>query len=384
MTELVKILIVDDEAGVRESLQGILMQEGYKTKTVATGKEAIDACKNETFDCAIVDLKLPDVDGTTLLGNLKKLHPNLARIIITGKPSFETAVQSINAGFDGYIVKPFSPQKLITHIKERVESRQKDKWASLLRRIGLSSNEAKIFLSLIIDGVSEAGKLAMSSGVPRTKTYISLRKLVQMGLVQEIPGNPQRYSTSVSSNTLASFVESWKNDLREQSSTLDELENAITTLASLQDKREVSSEGIRKEEVWLIQGDKEIARATGELLSKATVSVCVVTIQKRLTLFSKNFGKVLDELTERGVKIHIKVPIGSSNIKFVHELRYVWQVTKLPVAVPVFLMIVDGNKLLISNLRTDDQENSSDKEFGLVSQDGTLSSYIIALLGFDK
>ena len=384
MTELVKILIVDDEVDARESLQGILMREGYKTKTVATGKEAIDACKNKTFDCAIVGIKSPDVDGTTLLGNLKKLYPNLARIIITEKLSFETAVQSINAGLDSYILKPFSPQKLIKHIKERVESCRKDKWVSLLRRIGLSSNEAKIFLSLIIDGSSEAVKLGMSSGVPRTKTYMSLRKLVQMGLVQEIPGALQRFSTSISFSTLASFVESWKNDLREQSATLVELENAITTLTILQDKKEVSNGGIRKEEVWLIQGDKDIARVTGELLSKATVSVCVVTIQKGLALFSKNFGKVLDELANRGVKVHIKVPIGSSNIKFVHELRYVGQVTKLPVAVPVFLMIVDGNKLLISNFRTDDQENSSDKEFGLVSQDRTLSSYIIALLGFDK
>jgi CheY-like chemotaxis protein/sugar-specific transcriptional regulator TrmB len=384
MSELVKILIVDDEAGVRESLQDMLAQEGYKTKTAATGKEAIDACKNETFDCAIVDVKLPDVDGTALLDNLKKLNPTLARIIITGNPSLETAVQSINTGFDGYIVKPFNPQKLINHIKERIESRQKEKWEGLLQRIGLSSNEAKIFLSLILGGPSEAGKLGVSTGVPRTKTYISLRKLVQMGLIQEIPGDPQRFSTSVSSNALISFVESWKDDLREQSSTLVDLEKAITSLGVLQDKREASGGNIRKETVWLIQGDKEIARVTGELLSKAKVSVCVVTIQKGLVLFYKNFGKVLDELAERGVKIHIKVPIGSSDTRFVHELRFGWQVANMPVAVPVFLMIVDKNKLLMSNLRTDDQETSSDKEFGVVSQDGTLSSYIFALLCFDK
>jgi DNA-binding response OmpR family regulator len=385
MAEPVKILIVDDEEGIREALRDILMQEGYKTETAQTGKEAIEACQKETFDVVIIDIKLPDMDGISLLDTLKKFDPNLVRIIITGYPSLENAVQSINSGADGYIVKPFKPLKLLEQIKERLERRQKDKWESLLRKTGLSSYEAKIYLSLTLEGTSEAGKLSMSSGVPRTKTYTALKKLVQIGLVLEIPGEPQRFSIATSSNTLRNFVQSWKNDLSEQATSLVELENAISTLVSIQEEKQNSKNvRMRKEEVWSIQESNEITRVTGEILSKAKASVCVVTTKMGLVMFYKNFGKVLDELAEKGVKIHIKVPVGPSNTSFVHELRYVYQVTNLQVPVPVFLLIVDENKLLMANLRTGDQKTSSDTAFGLFSQDGTLSSNIFTLLGFDK
>jgi DNA-binding response OmpR family regulator len=385
IVESAKILIVDDEAGIRETLQDILLQEGYIAETVQTGKEALEACQKETFDVAIIDVKLPDMDGTSLLDTLKKFDPNLVRIIITGYPSLENAVQSINSGADGYIVKPFKPQKLLEQIKERLERRQKDKWERLLRKTGLSSYEAKIYLSLSFEGAAEAGKLSMSSGVPRTKTYSALKKLVQIGLVIEIPGETQRFSISPSSNALSNFVESWKNDLSEQAATLGELENAISTLRSIQEEKQTSKYlGMRKEEIWSIQDNSEITRVTGEILSKAKASVCVVTTEMGLVMFYKNFGKILDKLAEKGVEIHIKVPVGSSNTSFINELKYVYQVTNFQVAVPIFLLIVDENKLLITNLRTGDQKTSSGVEFGVFSQDGTLSYSIFSLLGFDK
>jgi DNA-binding response OmpR family regulator len=385
MAEPAKILIVDDEAGMRETLQDILMQEGYKTETAKTGKEALEACQKETFDVAIIDVKLPDMDGTSLLDTLKKFDPNLVRIIITGYPSLENAVESINSGADGYIVKPFKPQKLLAQIKERLERRQKDKWECLLRKTGLSSYEAKIYLSLTFEGAAEAGKLSMSSGVPRTKTYTALKKLVQIGLVIEIPGETQKFSISSSSNALSNFVESWKNDLSEQATTLVELENAISTFRSIQEEKQSSEYlGMRKEEVWSIQEDTEITRVTSEILNKAKASVCVVTTEMGLVMFYRNFGKLLDKLAEKGVEIHIKVPVGSSNTSFVHELRYVYQVTNFQVTVPIFLLIVDENKLLITNLRTGDQKTSSNAEFGVFSQNGTLSASIFNLLGFDK
>lgn len=385
LAESAKILIVDDEDGIRETLQEMLIQEGYKTETAQTGKEALEACQKETFDVAIIDVKLPDMDGTSLLDTLKKFDPNLVRIIITGYPSFENAVQSINSGADGYIVKPFKPQKLLEQIKERLQRRQKDKWESLLRKTGLSSYEAKIYLSLTFEGAAEAGKLSMSSGVPRTKTYTALKKLVQIGLVLEIPGETQRFSISPSYNALSNFVESWKNDLSEQATTLVELENAISTFRSIQEEKQTSKYlGMKKEEVWSIQEDTEITRVTGEILHKAKASVCVVTTEMGLVMFYRNFGNLLDKLAEKGVKIHIKVPVGPSNTSFVHELRCVYQVTNFQVTVPIFLVIVDENKLLMTNLRIGDQKTSSNVEFGVFSQDGTLSSSIFNLLGFDK
>ena len=109
----IKILVVDDEAGIRETLNDLLTQEGYKTKTAQTGKEAIAACQKESFDVALIELKLPDMNGTNLLDMLKKIDPILIKIMMTRYPSFENAVQSLNSGADGYIVKPYKTFRLL-------------------------------------------------------------------------------------------------------------------------------------------------------------------------------------------------------------------------------------------------------------------------------
>ncbi len=383
--EHAKILVVDDDASIRETLNEILTQEGYKTKTAQTGKEAIEACQKESFDVALIDIKLPDIEGTSLLDVLKKIDPTLTKIIITGYPSLENAVQSLNSGAAGYIVKPFKTLRLLEQIKEQLERRQKAKWENLLRKTGLSAYETKIYLSLTLEGCSEARELSMASGVPRTKTYAALKKLIQRGLVLEIPGETQRFSIATPSGGFSTFVESWKKDLSEQATTLVELENAISTLESIHEEKQASKPvNIRKEEVWSIQEGEEITGRTGEILSRAKISVYLITTEMGLVLFYKNFGKVLDDLAEKGVKIRIKVPVGPSNTNFVNELRYAYKVENMQVTVPIFLMIADEKEMLLANLRTDDSKTVPDKEFGLFFQGGTLCSFFSQLLGFSK
>lgn len=376
-----KILVVDDDAGIRETLNEILTQEGYKPKTAQTGKEAVEACQKESFDIALIDINLPDMDGTDLLDSLKKFDPTLIRIVITGYPSLENAVKSLNSGADGYIVKPFTPVKLIELVKEHLERRQKVKWENLLRKTGLSAYETKIYLSLTLEGCSEARELSMSSGVPRTKTYSALKKLVQRGLVLEIPGEIQRFSIATPSGGFSTFVQSWKREISEQSTSLFELENAISTLESIHEEKQASKPmSVRKEEVWSIQGSEEIKRKTGEILSKSKKSVCVITTEMGLLLFYRNFMKVLDDLAEKGVEIRIKVPIESSNTNFLNELRYAYKVENMQVATSIFLLVVDKNELLLTIVRTEDSRTLSDKESGLFCQGETLVSFVSELL----
>ena len=380
-----KILIVDDDADLRETLNDILVQEGYKTTTTQTGKEAIKVSKKEAFNVAIIDIKLPDIKGTNLLNTLKKLNPHLIGIIITGYPSLENAVQSLNSGADGYIVKPFKPFRLLEQIKEQLERRQKANWENILSKTGLSVNEAKVYLSLAIEGCSEARKLSMSSGVPRTKTYAALKKLAQRELVHEVPGGTQRFSIATPSSAFSNFVQGWKKELSEQAKNLIEFENAIKTIESIQKEKQTAKHStMQKEDVWSIEQAEEIALLTSEILSNAKVSVCLVTTEIGLAFFHKNYGKILDDLAEKGVTIQIKVPIESSNKSFVHELKYVYKVENMQVAVPIFLLIVDKNNLLLASLRKDDHKTFWDKELMLFSQGGTLSSFVASLMGFDK
>jgi DNA-binding response OmpR family regulator len=114
------ILVVDDDAVVRKSLSAILSQEGYLVETVENGKEAIRISEKSLFDIALVDIKLPDMDGTELLSRLKGNQPRMILIVITGFPTLENAMETVNEGADGYILKPFDVQKLLEMIRKHL------------------------------------------------------------------------------------------------------------------------------------------------------------------------------------------------------------------------------------------------------------------------
>jgi two-component system response regulator AtoC len=115
---IVSALIVDDDPAVRGMPSSILEDEGYSVEAVDNGKEAIRTCEKLPFDVALVDINLPDVKGTELLHKLKQLQPKMVKIIITGYPSIENAVKSLNEKSDGFLSKPFDPQELLEMIKK--------------------------------------------------------------------------------------------------------------------------------------------------------------------------------------------------------------------------------------------------------------------------
>lgn len=383
--ECAKILVIDDDAGVRQILTSLLEQADYKTEVAQTAKEAIEKCQTKSFDAALIDIKLPDMEGTELLGMLNKFNPAMIKIMITGYPSLENAVQSLNSGADGYVMKPFKSEGLLKQIEEQLKRHQRAKWENALTNTGLSAYEAKIYLSLAVEECSEARRLSMTSGVPRTKTYAALRKLTERGLVFEIPGEPKRFSVTAPSTAFGTLVQSLKKELSEEATSLAELESAISTLESIHEKKQSSKPvNTRKEEVWSILGRDEITQRTSEMLSRANAHVYAVTTERGLVLFYKDFGKMLDDLAEKGVEIRINVAIGSSSESFVRELGYVYNVEDTPVTVPVFFLCVDGNELLLARLRTDDFKMDSDNDVALFSQSETLCSFFSSLLHFEK
>ena len=114
------ILVVDDDAGVRKTLSSILLKEGYSVETVENGKQAIRASEKSRFDVALIDNMLPDMNGTELLHRLEEKQPHMVKIIITGFPTLENAMKTLNEGADGYILKPFDIEKLLEMIKKHL------------------------------------------------------------------------------------------------------------------------------------------------------------------------------------------------------------------------------------------------------------------------
>jgi len=114
------ILVVDDDAEVRNTLSSILLKEGYLVETAENSEQALRASEKSRFDVALIDIKLPGMEGTELLHRLEEKQPHMVKIIITGFPTLENAMKTVNEGADGYILKPFDIEKLLEMIKKHL------------------------------------------------------------------------------------------------------------------------------------------------------------------------------------------------------------------------------------------------------------------------
>jgi Response regulator containing CheY-like receiver, AAA-type ATPase, and DNA-binding domains len=118
------ILVVDDDKSILRTFTRILQKSGYEIDTAETGKEAIEKTENRHYDLALVDIRLPDMDGTDLLAKLKKPLQSTVKIMITGFPSLETGVKALDEGADAYLVKPVKPQELLVLLEEKLRNRE--------------------------------------------------------------------------------------------------------------------------------------------------------------------------------------------------------------------------------------------------------------------
>ena len=116
-----RILIVDDDAGTRRSLSLVFGQKGYEVDTADTGQEALEKTKQRFFNTALVDIRMPDVYGIELLATMKKMHPDMELIMVTGHASMDTAVQALNEGASAYITKPLDLDAVLAKVRDVLE-----------------------------------------------------------------------------------------------------------------------------------------------------------------------------------------------------------------------------------------------------------------------
>jgi excisionase family DNA binding protein len=102
-----RVLVVDDEESIRELLSKTLAIERYEVDTAVDAAGALDRMRNSAYDLMIADLKMPGMDGLTLIRKAKSLHADLRIIIITGYSSESSAIEAVNLGVNGYLTKPF-------------------------------------------------------------------------------------------------------------------------------------------------------------------------------------------------------------------------------------------------------------------------------------
>ena len=124
MTKMPSILVVDDEAAIRESLKDWLMEDGYGVALAADGKTAVAMVEGSQYDVILLDLKMPGMDGLETMRCIKEISPDSEILMMTAYASVDTAVQAMKEGAFDYLVKPFDPDEVELQIKKIVAHRE--------------------------------------------------------------------------------------------------------------------------------------------------------------------------------------------------------------------------------------------------------------------
>jgi two-component system nitrogen regulation response regulator NtrX len=128
-----RILVVDDESGVRSSLRGVLEDEGYSVETVASAEEAFTYLDREGYDLIIMDVWLPQMDGVEALEKIRQKNQDISTVMISGHGTIETAVKAIKAGAYDFIEKPLSLEKTVIVTKNALKHRRLEQENRYLR-----------------------------------------------------------------------------------------------------------------------------------------------------------------------------------------------------------------------------------------------------------
>ena len=118
------VLIVDDEPGIRQSLSGVLEDEGFAVATASSGEECLRAFEQRLYTCVLLDVWLPGIDGLETLARLKANYPDTSVVMISGHGRIETAVRATKLGAYDFIEKPLSLEKTVLAVKNAIRQRE--------------------------------------------------------------------------------------------------------------------------------------------------------------------------------------------------------------------------------------------------------------------
>lgn len=130
MEHIIRLLLVDDETRFLEAIAKRLQKRGFYVQTATNGREAIEIAKDEKFDVALLDLKMPGMDGSQVLKKLKEHHRFLEVIILTGHGSIDSAVELTKLGAFSYLPKPYELEKLLIVLKDAYQERLNRKFVA--------------------------------------------------------------------------------------------------------------------------------------------------------------------------------------------------------------------------------------------------------------
>jgi len=167
MRNSTNILIVDDEESVCELLAEALSGTGFSITAICSPVEALEIATRQCYDLALLDIKMPQMDGISLARELRTISPSMGIILITGYGNFENAMEAIKLGVSDFIKKPFNIGELLVSVnrlaeRQRLEREVREK-TELLRQ---SEEQYRILVDNIADGVA-----LFSAGKTKTRCF---------------------------------------------------------------------------------------------------------------------------------------------------------------------------------------------------------------------
>ena len=161
-----RILVVDDEEKVCQSLEEILRLENYQVAAVTSGADALSVLRVDNFDLVLLDLKMPGVDGIDVLRSIRSNNPETRVILLTGHGSLETAIEALRLGANDYLLKPASSGEILNSVEralsacaEQIRKRQ------LLEQLGVSLQRLKDIEGLENTSAVNHAVLSLENGV---------------------------------------------------------------------------------------------------------------------------------------------------------------------------------------------------------------------------
>lgn len=141
-----RIIVIDDELGMREGSRRILVREGHQVDIAESGEEGLEYIKKNKYDLALVDYKMPGIDGFQVLQQVKEISPDTMVLIVTAYASIEAAVEATKKGAYDYISKPFTPDEFLTSVNRALERRN-----LIMETLKLKEEREKNLLDLNIE-----------------------------------------------------------------------------------------------------------------------------------------------------------------------------------------------------------------------------------------
>jgi len=132
MTAAASVFVVDDDDAVRDSVAALLEAKGYAVATYASAEEFLDAYRPERFGCALFDVRMPGIDGVTLLERLKATGATLPVIMVTGHADVPLAVRAMKAGASDFVEKPYTNQGLLDAVGRALESARQSSFGDVV------------------------------------------------------------------------------------------------------------------------------------------------------------------------------------------------------------------------------------------------------------